>query len=110
LPPGWLGRVNKFCNEVLPIFDQDGRPARPQQNFLERTEGVGVITKEMHYYGITGGQPPRSGIDADLRKDNPYSGYEQYEFDVPSAPRRLLRPYLVHGGDAPERAHRPPGH
>jgi len=84
LPEGWLGRVNKFCNEVLSVFDEVDQLLSRNKIFLQRTEGIGTITKEDAItYGITGANLRASGIEADLRKDNPYSGYEQYEFDVP---------------------------
>ena len=52
--------------------------------FMDRTEGVGVISKEDALaYGITGPNLRACGIDLDLRKDRPYLGYDQYEFDVP---------------------------
>jgi NADH-quinone oxidoreductase subunit D len=84
LPEGWLGRVNKFCNEVLAVFDEVDQLLSRNKIFLQRTEGIGAISKEDAIsYGITGANLRASGIEADLRKDNPYSGYEQYEFDVP---------------------------
>ena len=52
--------------------------------FLDRTEGIGTISKEDAIaYGLTGPNLRASGVDLDLRKDKPYSGYEKYEFDVP---------------------------
>jgi NADH-quinone oxidoreductase subunit D len=54
--------------------------------FIERTQGVGVLTpEECLAYGVTGVLARASGIDFDLRKAFPYSGIEQYEFDVPVA-------------------------
>ncbi|MDX1687090.1 MAG: NADH dehydrogenase (quinone) subunit D [Candidatus Promineifilaceae bacterium] len=53
--------------------------------FLERTKGVGVVTAEDAVaWGLTGGNLRGSGVEWDLRKAKPYSGYEQYEFDVPT--------------------------
>ncbi|MBT8212081.1 MAG: NADH-quinone oxidoreductase subunit D [Acidimicrobiia bacterium] len=52
--------------------------------FLDRTMGVGVITPdEALAYGVTGPALRASGVDWDLRKAMPYSGIEQYDFDVP---------------------------
>jgi NADH-quinone oxidoreductase subunit D len=52
--------------------------------FTDRTVGVGIISKEDAIaYGLTGPNLRGSGVALDLRKDKPYSGYEQYEFDVP---------------------------
>jgi NADH-quinone oxidoreductase subunit D len=52
--------------------------------FLDRTVNMGVLTPEDALaWGVTGPMLRASGIDHDLRKSKPYSGYEQYEFDVP---------------------------
>jgi NADH-quinone oxidoreductase subunit D len=51
----------------------------------ERNVGVGVLTGEQALaLGVTGPLLRASGIDADLRKDMPYGGYETFEFDVPT--------------------------
>ncbi len=53
--------------------------------FKDRTIGVGVITPETcRQYGVTGPIARGTGIAYDLRKARPYSGYEQYQFDVPT--------------------------
>ncbi|HMB14956.1 MAG TPA: NADH dehydrogenase (quinone) subunit D [Pelovirga sp.] len=50
----------------------------------KRTIGVGTITAEAAIdIGITGPGLRASGVDWDLRRDNPYSGYEDYKFEVP---------------------------
>ncbi len=52
--------------------------------WLQRTIGNGVISAEDAVdYGITGPALRGSGVDWDLRRDNPYSGYEKYSFKVP---------------------------
>jgi NADH-quinone oxidoreductase subunit D len=52
--------------------------------WLQRTIGNGVISAEDAIdYGITGPALRGSGVDWDLRRDNPYSGYENYQFNVP---------------------------
>ena len=84
LPEGWTGRVSAFCDGVLKVIDEvDGLLTR-NRIFLERTEGVGVISRERALaYGLTGANLRASGVPLDLRKDKPYSGYGQYAFDVP---------------------------
>jgi NADH-quinone oxidoreductase subunit D len=52
--------------------------------FLQRTKGVGVISGEDAIaWGLTGGSLRGSGVNYDVRKTTPYSGYENYDFDVP---------------------------
>jgi len=83
-PAGFLEGVAKFLDEVVPAIDEiDGLLTR-NRIFVERTKDLGVITKEDGLsYGISGPNLRGSGIDHDLRKRQPYLGYEKYDFDVP---------------------------
>lgn len=84
LPEGWTDRVLAFCDQFLPILDEMLEMLTRNKIFTDRTVGVGVISKEDAIaYGLTGPNLRGSGVPLDLRKDKPYSGYEQYEFDVP---------------------------
>jgi NADH-quinone oxidoreductase subunit D len=84
MPEGWLGRVSKFCDEVLPVIDEVDSLLTRNRIFLDRTDGIGAISKEDAIaYGLTGANLRACGVAADLRKDKPYTGYEQYEFDIP---------------------------
>lgn len=52
--------------------------------FLNRTKGVGVVSAENAVaWGLSGASMRGSGVDWDNRRDQPYGGYEKYEFDVP---------------------------
>ena len=52
--------------------------------FIDRTKGIGRMTKdEALAWGASGPTLRGSGVDYDLRKKQPYSGYEQYDFEVP---------------------------
>jgi NADH-quinone oxidoreductase subunit D len=54
--------------------------------FLDRTRKIGVISgTDAIRWGLTGPTLRGSGPNYDVRKANPYSGYEQYEFEVPTA-------------------------
>ncbi|GAB4286218.1 MAG: NADH dehydrogenase (quinone) subunit D [Opitutales bacterium] len=84
VPEGWLGRVNQFVNSLLPVVDEIDTLLTRNKIFLERTEGIAAISREDAIaYGLTGPNLRASGVDVDLRKDTPYSGYEQYDFEVP---------------------------
>jgi NADH-quinone oxidoreductase subunit D len=84
IPEGWLEHVNGFCDQFLPILDEILKLLTRNKIFMDRTVGVGVISKEDALaYGMTGPNLRGSGVGLDLRKDKPYSGYEQYEFDIP---------------------------
>jgi NADH-quinone oxidoreductase subunit D len=84
LPEGWTDRVLAFCDQFLPILDEMLAMLTRNKIFMDRTVGVGVISREDAIsYGLTGPNLRGSGVPLDLRKDRPYSGYEQYDFDVP---------------------------
>ena len=52
---------------------------------LDRTYGIGKLTgEECLNFGVTGPMLRASGVKWDLRKDRPYSGYELYDFEVPT--------------------------
>jgi len=65
--------------------------------FLERTQGIGLIsTAQCYELGLTGPLIRATGKAYDLRKVRPYSGYEQYDFDIPTADQGdIYARYLV---------------
>ena len=84
VPEGWTARVNAFCDQFLPILDEVLAMLTRNKIFLDRTEGIGVISRvDAIAYGLTGPNLRCTGVPLDLRKDRPYCGYDQYEFDVP---------------------------
>jgi NADH-quinone oxidoreductase subunit D len=84
VPPGWVEKVDAFCVQFLPILEEALRMLTRNKIFMDRSVGVGVISREDAIaYGLTGPNLRGSGVGLDLRQDKPYSGYEQYEFDVP---------------------------
>ena len=99
VPEGWTGRVNAFCDQFLPRLEEMLALLTRNKIFMDRTVDVGVITKEEAIaYGLTGPNLRGSGVGLDLRKDKPYSGYEQYEFDVPVGTKGdCYDRYLVRG-------------
>ncbi|MEE9166738.1 MAG: NADH dehydrogenase (quinone) subunit D [Candidatus Neomarinimicrobiota bacterium] len=71
-----LGQVDEVTNDVQTLLNKN----RIWQN---RTKGVGVITKEDAIsYGITGPMARAAGVDWDIRVKEPYSSYDDFEFDV----------------------------
>jgi NADH-quinone oxidoreductase subunit D len=84
IPADWLSHVSAFCDGFLPALEEILTLLTRNKIFTDRTVGIGVITKEDAVaYGLTGPNLRGTGVALDLRKDKPYSGYEQYEFDVP---------------------------
>ena len=84
VPAGWNEKVLGFCDQFLPILDEILALLTRNKIFQDRTVDVGIISKaDAIAYGLSGPNLRGSGVDLDLRKQRPYSGYENYEFDVP---------------------------
>ena len=84
LPEGWIDQCRQFLNEVEKNFDETETLLTRNRIFVDRTQGVGVLPKEIAInYGITGPNLRGSGVDHDLRKTNPYLIYDSLDFDVP---------------------------
>ncbi len=84
VPPGFLAAVRKFIDEVLPVVDDVDSLLTRNRIFVDRCRDVGVITKEQAIaYALSGPNLRASGVDHDLRKRQPYLGYETYDFEVP---------------------------
>lgn len=86
MPPGFEASVRKFLDECSTTIDEVSKLLDKNRIFIERMADIGVIpAKDAIAWGITGPNLRGSGIARDLRKDNPYLGYENYDFDVPVA-------------------------
>ena len=84
LPDGWEEDVAEIVEKTPKGLDDYHDLLTNNPIFLGRTQDVGVITAEECFaYGITGPPLRAAGVNWDLRKSQPYSGIEQYEFDVP---------------------------
>jgi NADH-quinone oxidoreductase subunit D len=84
LPPGWVEQCRKFCDEVLVNIDETETLLSRNKIFMDRTQGVAVISREDAIdYGLTGPNLRGSGVDYDLRKVQPYLVYNEVDFDVP---------------------------
>jgi NADH-quinone oxidoreductase subunit D len=78
LPPGWIEQCRKFLGEVVVNFDETEKLLTRNRIFMDRTQGIGVISREMAIdYAL-------SGVEFDMRKAHPYLIYDQLEFDVPA--------------------------
>ena len=85
VPAEFEPAVRRFI-ELLPArIDEYESLLTNNQLFKMRTQGIGVISAEdCVRYGISGPVGRAAGVPFDVRKARPYSGYEQYEFDVPT--------------------------
>jgi NADH-quinone oxidoreductase subunit D len=84
LPDDFDPQARQFLQEFEPVIKEEDQLLSYNKIFIERTANVGVITREMALsYNITGPNLRGSGIQWDLRKDETYSGYDTYDFEVP---------------------------
>ncbi|GAA0335112.1 NADH-quinone oxidoreductase subunit D [Actinoallomurus spadix] len=80
LPAGWLGRVTDAVAAVRHGVGDIDRLIRGNEIFRARTRGVGVLTREqIEQYGVSGPIARASGVDFDLRRDEPYLAYGELQ-------------------------------
>lgn len=88
LPEEFIPATRAFIAEFPTMLKQYSTLFAKNDIFLSRTQGVGVISKETALaYSLTGPSLRASGVLLDHRQANPYSGYEDYEFAVPTSGR-----------------------
>ena len=76
--------LNTFLEEFPVAWKEFENLFERNRIFIDRTVNVGPITAESAMqYGLTGPNLRAAGIDYDVRKDAPYSSYEDFEFDIP---------------------------
>jgi NADH-quinone oxidoreductase subunit C/D len=86
LPQGWDGLVREFLDYFPAKLREYDHEVLENMIFKARTQGVGAFTtEEAIEWGITGPALRATGLEWDFRKKQPYSGYEQFEFDIPTA-------------------------
>lgn len=84
LRPEFEPMVRKVLEELPPFIDDIENLLVGNEIFVSRTRGIGVLTPEMATNASLSGPMLRgSGIAWDIRKADPYCGYEQYEFQIP---------------------------
>jgi NADH-quinone oxidoreductase subunit D len=83
-PRGWHERVKKFIDTFPSKVDEYEDLLTGNRIWMGRTQGVGRISLEdMLDLGVTGPMLRAAGLKTDARKDEPYSSYEKFEFEVP---------------------------
>ncbi|MBU8881067.1 NADH-quinone oxidoreductase subunit D [Bacillus sp. FJAT-29790] len=95
-PDGWIEKVNEFVPYMREQLKGYHQLVTGNEIFMNRVKGVGKYTKEDALnYSLSGANLRCTGLKWDLRKDEPYSIYDRFDFDV-----------AVHdGGDAWARYH-----
>jgi NADH-quinone oxidoreductase subunit C/D len=95
LPLGWERLVRGFLDYFPKRLEAHNKAVLKNRIFIARTKGVGAYTlDEAIEWGVTGPGLRACGFEWDFRKKRPYSGFENFEFDVP----------IAHKGDCYDRA------
>lgn len=85
LPKGWDRMIREFIEYLPPRLTEYDREVMQNRIFRARTVGVGGLTvSEAIEWGVTGPNLRACGLAWDFRKAQPYSGYDQFEFEIPT--------------------------
>jgi NADH-quinone oxidoreductase subunit D len=94
IPPGFYAEARQFCERMPKAVDDYESILDRNEIWLRRTKGIGLLsTDDAIALGQTGPVLRASGVQWDLRKNEPYLAYDQVDFDVP----------VEYGGDVYDR-------
>ncbi|MBI3552778.1 MAG: NADH-quinone oxidoreductase subunit D [Elusimicrobia bacterium] len=80
----WIAKCREFLEYFKPRLDEYDTLLSFNPIFMARTQGIGCISKEVAVnWGLSGANLRGSGVNYDVRKADPYCGYDQYQFDIP---------------------------
>jgi len=84
IPEGWDKGLAEFCGHLPRVLDEIETMFSRNAIWIGRTQGVGAMSAaDAVNYSLSGPMLRASGVAFDVRKDKPYLGYEEYDFDVP---------------------------
>jgi NADH-quinone oxidoreductase subunit D len=84
IPEGGIPKIERFLEQMPARIDDYERLLDENPIWLERNVGVGMLSAdEALDLGVTGPMLRAAGVAADVRRDEPYCGYETYDFEVP---------------------------
>lgn len=82
--PDWIAGIRKLMDILPEKIDEYERLLTKNPIWLDRTKGIGVMTREEAIdWSLSGPALRASGVDFDFRKKRPYSGYENFDFSAP---------------------------
>ena len=80
----WLDGIRDFIDYFPAKVDEYELLLTKNPIWMDRTQGIGVLSREEAInWSLSGPALRASGVNWDIRKSHPYSGYEKYSFDVP---------------------------
>jgi NADH-quinone oxidoreductase subunit D len=83
-PPQLLGMIREFCNRLPAAMDDLEKLLTRNRIFVDRTKNIGVITYDQAVdWSLTGPVARASGVKRDLRKDEPFLSYADFDFKIP---------------------------
>jgi NADH-quinone oxidoreductase subunit D len=84
IPPGWDRKVRGFCDILDEKVNEYEELLTQNRIWLERTRNVGIIKgADGIAMGLSGPPLRGSGVAKDVRKDEPYAAYADFEFNIP---------------------------
>ncbi len=86
LPEGWESLFHEFIQYMYRRITEYDKMVLGNRIFQARTKGIGIYTtEEAIEWGVTGPGLRACGFEWDFRKKRPYSGYDQFDFEIPVA-------------------------
>lgn len=84
-PDGWIEKVKNFLPVMKKKIDEYEVLVTKNEIFTNRTKGIAAYTQQTALdYALSGANLRATGIKWDLRKDQPYSIYDRFDFDIPT--------------------------
>jgi NADH-quinone oxidoreductase subunit D len=84
IPAGWAAKVREFCKQMPRRVDQYAAILEKNEIVLQRLRDTGVVSEQrLLDLGVTGPLLRATGNPWDLRKAEPYSSYDHFEFKIP---------------------------
>ncbi|MCR4316849.1 MAG: NADH-quinone oxidoreductase subunit D [Planctomycetes bacterium] len=84
IPEGWEQKCHTFLDQFPKFVDEFNELITHNSIFVDRLRNIGVVSREDAIsYGLVGPNLRGSGVKFDLRRAEPYSSYEDFEFEVP---------------------------
>ena len=84
IPAGWEAKVSAFCSIMDTRIPEYEELLTQNRIWLDRTRGIGILRgRDAIALGLSGPALRGSGVARDIRKDEPYAAYADFEFDTP---------------------------